>query len=124
MFQSGQRYYAKTHEWVRFTPDGAAEVGVSEHALLMFETVLHIEPPDVGLPVMEREPCCELESRKCVTELYAPVTALVTEINEAVIENPERLNLAAGGEWIFRCEYVSGCGELLSEDAYQQWIRE
>lgn len=124
MEPTGARRYLKTHEWVRLLPDGTAEVGLSAHALRMLGPLEQVSLPNRGLPVLAGESCCELESRKCVTALYAPITGVVTEVNGALEDDPTLLNREKGNGWLFRCGCVSEEGALLSAEDYLARIGE
>ena len=124
MHSKEERFFLKTHEWVRFTGDGTAEVGISDHAQHILGPTERIELPSEGQLVLQGEPFCELECWKCVTELFSPVTGRITAVNGLLSEHPEALNSDPWGTWIFRCECAEERGGLLDEDAYSALISE
>lgn len=94
--------YAKTHEWVRIEGD-AATVGISQHAQEELGDVALVLLPESGLMVQRGEKFGEIESIKAVSDLYAPVSGEVMEVN-ALLENaPEKVNDAPYGDgWMLK----------------------
>lgn len=114
-------HYSSEHEWVRL--DGStARVGITDYAQDALGDVVFVDLPDVGLEVIAGASCCEVESTKAVSEIYAPLTGTVTAVNSALEETPERVNSDPYGEgWIFELELVesSDVGSLLDPAAYR-----
>lgn len=113
--QQGLRYSAE-HEWVR---DGdPVTVGVSEVAADALGEVVYVDLPQVGASLTAGQVCGEIESTKSVSDLYAPVSGEVVEVNDAVVAEPGLVNAepyAAG--WLFKVA-VSEEGPLLSAEEY------
>jgi glycine cleavage system H protein len=108
--------YSAEHEWV----DGASpvKVGISQVAADALGDVVYVDLPEAGSAVTAGETCGEVESTKSVSDLYAPVTGTVVEVNQAAIDDPALLNSDPYGEgWLFTVE-VSEEGPLLSADEY------
>ncbi|MGF9663641.1 glycine cleavage system protein GcvH [Arthrobacter crystallopoietes] len=108
--------YSAEHEWV----DGASpvKVGISQIAADALGDVVYVDLPEAGSAVTAGETCGEVESTKSVSDLYAPVTGTVVEVNQAAIDDPALLNSDPYGEgWLFTVE-VSEEGPLLSADEY------
>jgi glycine cleavage system H protein len=108
--------YSAEHEWV----DGASpvKVGISQVAADALGDVVYVDLPEAGSTVTAGETCGEVESTKSVSDLYAPVTGTVVEVNQAAIDDPALLNSDPYGEgWLFTVE-VSEEGPLLSADEY------
>ncbi|WP_262107967.1 glycine cleavage system protein GcvH [Arthrobacter sp. Marseille-P9274] len=108
--------YSAEHEWV----DGASpvKVGISQIAADALGDVVYVDLPEAGSAVSAGETCGEVESTKSVSDLYAPVTGTVVEVNQAAIDDPALLNSDPYGEgWLFTVE-VSEEGPLLSADEY------
>ncbi|MDI6022270.1 glycine cleavage system protein GcvH [Leucobacter sp. UT-8R-CII-1-4] len=113
--QQGLRYSAE-HEWVR--EGNPVTVGVSEVAADALGEVVYVDLPQVGATLTAGEVCGEIESTKSVSDLYAPVSGEVVEVNEAVVAEPGLVNAepyAAG--WLFKVA-VSEEGPLLSAEEY------
>jgi glycine cleavage system H protein len=103
--------YAKSHEWVRVTGD-VATVGITDHAQHELTDVVFVELPEVGKQFKAGETCAVVESVKTASDIYAPVSGQVTEVNKAVVENPALVNTEPyGGGWLFKAK-LSAPGEL------------
>ena len=83
--------YSKEHEWVR-VEDGKVRVGITDFAQSELGDIVFVELPEVGTEVTAGEPFGSVESVKTVSELYAPVSGKVIEVNEELEDNPEYVN--------------------------------
>jgi glycine cleavage system H protein len=94
--------YAKSHEWVRVA-GGIATVGVTDHAQQELTDVVFVELPEVGRKLKAGEACAVVESVKTASDIYSPLSGEVTEVNQAVVQNPSLVNSEpyAGG-WFYR----------------------
>ncbi|MET8974161.1 glycine cleavage system protein GcvH [Streptomyces sp. NPDC004539] len=111
--------YSKEHEWLSAAEDGVATVGITEHAANALGDVVFVELPAVGTAVTAGESCGELESTKSVSELYAPVSGEITEVNADVTEDPSLVNSEPfEGGWLFKVRITDEPGDLLSADEY------
>ena len=119
-----QLRYSKEHEWVSAAEAGVATVGITEFAANQLGDVVFAQLPEVGSTVTAGESCGELESTKSVSDLYAPVSGEITEINEDVVKTPGKVNQDAEAAWFFRMkiEDPAGLDEHMDEDAYQEMI--
>ncbi len=113
--------YSSDHEWVRV--DGTTvTIGITEYAQDALGDVVFVEIPDSGLAVAAGESFSEVESTKSVSDIYAPITGSVVEVNAALESQPELLNSDPYGEgWICRIE-VANASELdglMDADAYR-----
>jgi glycine cleavage system H protein len=115
-----QLRYSKEHEWLSAAgEDGVSTVGITEFAANSLGDVVFVQLPEVGTAVTAGETCGELESTKSVSDLYAPVTGEVTEINEDVVNDPALVNSAPfEGGWLFKVRVTAEPDELLSADEY------
>lgn len=86
------RRYSKDHEWARLQADGTCRVGITFFAQDQLGDVVYVNLPKPGTVVTQSLQMGEVESVKAVSELYAPVSGEVIEINDAVNESPELLN--------------------------------
>ncbi len=108
--------YSAEHEWV----DGSTptKVGITQVAADALGDVVYVDLPEVGDTVTAGETCGEVESTKSVSDLYAPVTGTIVEVNQDAIDNPAILNEDPyGAGWLFTVE-VSEEGPLLSAADY------
>ena len=94
--------YTKSHEWVRVAGD-VATIGITDHAQHELTDVVFVELPAAGRPVKAGEALAVVESVKTASDIYAPVSGTVLEINSAVVDNPALVNTEphAGG-WFFK----------------------
>jgi glycine cleavage system H protein len=94
--------YTDKHEWVRFNGP-IATVGITSYAADALGDIIYVDLDPIGSRLQANEPCGELESTKSVSELYAPVTGTVVEINNSVINDPSLINRDSFGVgWLFR----------------------
>jgi glycine cleavage system H protein len=91
--------YTKEHEWVRVS-GGQAHVGITDYAQKQLGDVVYLELPEVGRKVKKGDVFGTIESVKAVSELYAPVSGEVTEVNKALTERPEAVNKDPHGSWM------------------------
>jgi len=122
----GDLRYSREHEWVRV--DGStATIGITDYATGELGDIVFVELPEVGSELTQFAPFGVVESVKSVSDLYAPVSGRVTEVNEALASAPEQLNADAYGDgWIARVELANPgeLDELLDAAAYEQLITE
>jgi glycine cleavage system H protein len=118
--------YTEEHEWVK-VEGNIATVGVTDYAQDSLGDVVYVELPQEGGSVTKNEPFGVVESVKAVSDLYAPVSGSVAEVNDAIIDNPEVINEDPYGDaWMIKVE-ISNLGELnelLTSDEYQKFIEE
>ena len=104
--------YIETHQWVRVADDGTATVGITDFAQEQLGDVVYIGLPDVGDTVTGGEEAGVAESVKSASDVFSPVTGEVIAINEALEEEPEKVNEEPYGDgWLFRVR-LSDNGEL------------
>ena len=95
------RLYSKDHEWVKDNGDGTAVVGITDYAQEMLTDIVFVELPPIGKKVAQGESMAVVESVKSVSDVYAPVSGEVIDVNKTLEETPELLNQDAFGEgWI------------------------
>jgi glycine cleavage system H protein len=111
--------YTSEHEWL-LLEDGVATVGITAYAAESLGDVVFVQLPEVGDAVTEGTSCGEVESTKSVSELFAPVSGEVTEINTSAVDSPELVNSDPYGDgWLFKVQ-VGELGDLLDADAYRK----
>jgi len=94
--------YAKTHEWA-YLENGVVTVGISEYAQQEIGDIVFVDLPKTGTQVTAGQNCCVIESVKSASEIYAPVSGEIVEVNEAVNADPALVNRAAHGDgWLFK----------------------
>jgi glycine cleavage system H protein len=111
--------YSEEHEWVaRQDASDIVAVGISAVAADALGDIVYVELPEVGSAVTAGETCGEVESTKSVSDLYAPVTGEVTEVNPALADDPALINTDPyGAGWLFKVA-ASSDGPLLSAEEY------
>jgi glycine cleavage system H protein len=103
--------YSREHEWVRVTGN-TARIGITDFAQDSLGDVVFVQLPDVGLDVVAGASVSEIESTKSVSDVYVPVSGVVTAVNEALGEQPELVNQDPyGAGWMFDVE-LSDPGEV------------
>lgn len=111
--------YTKEHEWLRQEGD-VVVVGITDHAQDQLGDVVFVELPEVGTQIKEGDTFGTVESVKAVSDLYAPVTGEVTQINEGLEDTPESVNTDAYGEgWMIKVKVAGETEGLLSAAEYQ-----
>ncbi|MGB5755825.1 MAG: glycine cleavage system protein GcvH [Acidimicrobiales bacterium] len=106
--------YSSDHEWIKVEENNRARIGITDYAQDALGDVVFVELPEVGAQVKLGDSISEVESTKSVSDIYAPVTGVVVEINNDLVDEPERLNSDPYGEgWIFVIE-LSDESELAS----------
>jgi glycine cleavage system H protein len=101
--------YTKDHEWVRLA-GSEARVGITDYAQKQLGDVVYLELPDVGRTGKKGDDFGTIESVKAVSELYAPLSGEVTEVNSALTERPESVNKDPHGSWMIALK-VANPGE-------------
>src|SRR5579863_1921830 len=95
--------FTKTHEWVRLEQDGTVVVGITDHAQDLMGDMVFVDLPQIGLQVTAGKDCAVVESVKAASDIYAPVSGEITEVNNAVADAPELVNRDPYGQgWLFR----------------------
>lgn len=104
--------YSKEHEWVLVEDEDGAVIGISDFAQNELGEVVYVEAPELGEKISRDDPFGAVESVKAVSDLYAPVSGAVTEVNDALRDTPELINEDPYGEgWIVKVA-MSDPGEL------------
>jgi len=111
--------YTKTHEWIHLAGD-VATIGISEFAVQQLTDLVYIELPAVGRELSQGESFGEVESVKAVSDLYAPVSGEVIEVNAALAEDPSTLSDDAyEGGWLVRLRTSeTDTSRLMDQAAY------
>ncbi len=113
-------YYSKEHEWVRVEGD-TATVGITDYAQGQLGDVVFVELPAVGKALVQGKDAAVVESVKAASEVYAPISGSVTEVNDALEADPSLVNSAAETDgWFFRMSIGSAAelSDLMEGDAY------
>lgn len=119
--------YASSHEWVRDEGNGVYAVGISEHAQGLLGDMVFVELPSVGDSVTQGNDCAVAESVKAASDIYAPLSGEIVEINEALADAPELVNSSPYEDgWFFKIKASDSAelAALLDADGYKNSIDE
>ncbi|MBW3551074.1 MAG: glycine cleavage system protein GcvH [Proteobacteria bacterium] len=123
----GDLKFLKSHEWARAEGDGKVTVGISDHAQSLLGDLVYVELPNVGDRIEAGNACAVVESVKAASDVYAPVTGTVVEVNTALNDKPETINEDAFGDgWIFvlEIEEREQLNELIDPDDYAELLED
>jgi glycine cleavage system H protein len=118
------KYHAE-HDWARVDGDTAA-LGITWYAQDSLGEIVFFDPPQVGTTITKDEPYAEIESVKAVSDVIAPVSGEVIEVNDALSDSPEKVNEDPYGEgWLVRVRLSnsSEIDELMDAAAYQATLQ-
>jgi len=118
--------YSSDHEWAR-AADGKIRIGITDYAQDALGDVVYIEVPAVGSKVAAQDKISEVESTKSVSDIFAPVSGTITAVNDALGDEPQRLNSDPYGDgWICEIEPddPAALDALLDAAAYQALVEE
>jgi glycine cleavage system H protein len=116
--------YTKSHEWVR-TEGDTATLGITDYAQDELGDIVFVELPEAGTTFDAGDSFGTVESVKAVSDLYTPVGGEVVEVNEALGDNPEKINEDPYGEgWIVKLSVSDEGTDLLSASDYEQLLEE
>jgi glycine cleavage system H protein len=116
--------YTRSHEWVRSEGDGTFSVGITDHAQELLGDLVFIELPEVGRELAAEQEAAVVESVKAAADVYAPVAGSIVEVNQTVVDAPERVNQDPHTTWLFKMRpaAASDLDALLDAAAYQQLV--
>ena len=122
MFAEKNCKFAKSHEWA-FVEGEIATVGISDYAQREISDIVFVELPKAGAKVEQGKPCAVIESVKAAADFFAPVSGEVTELNDAIVDNPGLVNQAPHGDgWFFKIKMSrpAELAALMDFDTYQK----
>lgn len=116
--------YTKEHEWLRID-DSVATVGISDHAQEQLGEIVFVDLPDVGKKVGQNEDMAVVESVKAASDVFAPISGEVVEINDTLADHPGQVNDSPEEKGWFCKLRISDPGQLedlMDTDAYQSFL--
>ena len=118
-------FYSETHEWAR-VEGNIAYVGVTDYAQANLGSVVYVEALEIGDEVEQFDEAGAIESVKAASDIMSPLSGVVIEVNDDVIDNPELINEDPYTNWIFKLELsdASEVDNLLSKEDYEKEIYE
>lgn len=116
--------YSKDHEWIRLS-GSIARVGITDYAQDALGDVVFVQLPESGKEVLAGQSCSEVESTKSVSDIYVPVSGLISNVNTQLSDSPNLINSDPYGDgWIMEIEVsdLSSVADLLNAAAYKMFI--
>lgn len=115
--------YTKTHEWVRFEDETTALVGLTDYAQQTLGQLVFVNLPEEGDETVTGESFADVESVKAVSDVYCPVTGVVSEINEELLDAPEKINETPYEAWFAKITDITEKEEFLSPEEYEEFVK-
>jgi len=118
--------FSKEHEWV-LVEDQVAIVGITEYAEQELGDVVYVELPEVGEKIVKDDPFGAVESVKAVSDIYAPVSGTVVEVNDTLPDSPETINDDPYGDgWLIKVEMTDkdDLKDLMSAEEYAEYVEQ
>ena len=115
--------YTKEHEWIK-PDDGAASIGITHYAQESLGDIVFVDLPKVGTELSAGKTFGSIESVKAVSDLYAPASGTVSEVNGDLTTSPEKINKDAHGTWLLKVKLkdANELGSLLSAADYEKFV--
>lgn len=114
--------YAKTHEWLKKEGDFVL-IGLTDYAQDQLGDIVFVNLPQVGDPVSRGDTFADIESVKAVSDVYSPVTGEVEEVNEELLDAPEKVNNDPYGSWFIKVKDVSDTEDLMDAKEYEEFCK-
>jgi|TARA_Y100000287_G_scaffold14327_1_gene10360 glycine cleavage system H protein len=127
MSDASELRYLATHEWGRIDEEGILTVGISEHAQDLLGDIVFVELPDIGKELDAEEESAIVESVKAASDVYAPLSGEVIEVNEKLLDEPEIVNSSPLEDgWFFKIKLndASSFENLMTEEEYNATCEE
>ena len=118
--------YSKEHEWIKLEGD-VGTIGITQHATEMLGDIVFVELPDVGTAVEKDGNAGVVESTKAASDVYTPVSGEVVENNQAIVDDPAKINLdPENGAWFFKLKIKdkSELDSLMNKEEYDKFAKE
>lgn len=119
-------WYTENHEWIRDDGD-AYVVGITEYAAEQLGDVTYVELPETGEEYAQNEEVAMVESVKAASDVYAPVSGRIVEVNDSLLDNPEIVSKSPYVDgWFFKLEATNSSefDDLMDAEAYEKYIKE
>ena len=127
MSNASELRYLASHEWGRIDEEGILTVGISEHAQDLLGDIVFVELPDIGKELDAEEESAIVESVKAASDVYAPLSGEVIEVNEKLLDEPEIVNSSPLEDgWFFKIKLndASSFKNLMTEEEYNATCEE
>lgn len=113
--------YTKSHEWVKLEED-TATIGITDYAQDALGDLVFVNLPEEGDEVETEAVFADVESVKAVSDIYSPVTGVVSEVNEELLDSPEMINESAYDAWFIRVDNVTDHTEFMTAEEYEAYV--
>ncbi len=114
--------YSKTHEWVRFTDENTAYIGITDYAQDQLGDLVFVNLPEEGDALTAGEPFADVESVKAVSDVNSPVSGIVKQVNGELADAPEKMNESPYEAWFVQAGEITGTDELMDAEAYEAFV--
>lgn len=117
--------YTREHEWIQADGNNAT-VGITDHAQSLLGDIVFVDLPKAGAALEQKNSLGSVESVKAVSDVYAPASGSVTEVNEELTSAPEKINADANNTWLIKMTLSdpSQLDSLLTAEAYEKYVSE
>ena len=118
--------FSRDHQWIRLDADGIATVGITDYAQQQLGDVVYVDLPMIGAVFDQHADAAVVESVKSASEVKAPASGEIVDVNAALLEEPQRVNTDPTGEgWFFklRLSNAEELASLLDEPAYNEFVQ-
>lgn len=117
--------YTKEHEWLKLQGNDSAKIGITDYAQNSLGDIVFVELPELDRKLEKGEAFGVIESVKAASDLYSPVSGVVTAVNGKLNDNPETVNKDPYGEgWMVEIRPENDNGELMDQAAYKEFIQQ
>lgn len=118
--------YTQSHEWLHQEEDNTLKIGITDHAQDALGDIVHLELPAVGEKIKAGQSFAVIESVKAASDIYAPISGEVIEINESLKEHPQNINTEPYEYWLVKIKPSADANfeNLLSAEAYEKIINQ
>ncbi len=123
----GDLKFLSSHEWVRVEPDGSVTIGISDHAQDLLGDIVFVELPEIGSSVVKDGNAGVVESTKAASDIYTPVFGEIIENNQAIVDDPAKVNSDPENEaWFFKLKITdkSEMDSLMNKEEYEKFSKE
>lgn len=114
--------YTRTHEWIKFIDETTALIGLTDFAQQELGDLVFVNLPQISDAVTVGEIFADVESVKSVSDVYSPVSGIVSEINEELLDAPQQINEAPYEAWLIKVSDITEQKELLGVEQYKEFV--
>ena len=121
-----EKKYSKKHEWIALDGE-TATVGISKHATEMLGDIVFVELPEKGKGLNKEEKAAVVESTKAASDVYTPVSGEVVDTNQAIVDDPSKINEdPEGSAWFFKLKMKdqSEMDGLMNKEEYEKFVKD